>query len=62
VFQSRAAILWGIALPMAFANVLGAALGARLALRHGDRVVRGVVFVVLVAVGLKVAFDWGYTR
>jgi uncharacterized membrane protein YfcA len=58
VFQSRAAIIWKIALPMSVANVLGAALGARLALRHGDRVVRGVVLFVLVAVALKVLFAW----
>jgi uncharacterized membrane protein YfcA len=58
VFQSRGAILWKIALPMGVANVLGAALGARLALRHGDRVVKKVVLVVLVALGLKVLFDW----
>jgi uncharacterized membrane protein YfcA len=58
VFQSRGAILWNIALPMGAANVLGAAIGARLALRHGDRVVRGVVLVVLAAVAVKVSYDW----
>jgi uncharacterized membrane protein YfcA len=62
VFQSRAAIIWKIALPMSAANMLGAALGARLALRHGDRVVRGVVLFVLAAVALKVLFDWAYGR
>jgi uncharacterized membrane protein YfcA len=61
VFQSRSAILWQIALPMGLANVLGAALGARLALHHGDRMVRAVVLFVLSAVALKVAFDWVYS-
>ena len=58
VFQSRGAVLWGIALPMGLANVVGAAIGARLALQHGDRVVKKVVLGVLVALGLKVLFDW----
>lgn len=57
LFQSRGAILWHLALPMGLVNVLGANLGARVALRHGDRVVRGVVLVALLAVGLKVSFD-----
>ena len=57
-FASRGAILWKIALPMGLANVLGATLGARLALRHGDRAVRAVVLLVLVALALKVLVDW----
>jgi uncharacterized membrane protein YfcA len=57
VFQSSAAILWNIALPMGLANVCGAALGARLALRHGDRVVRVVVLAVIAVVMLKLVFE-----
>jgi uncharacterized membrane protein YfcA len=57
LFQMRGAVLWQLALPMGLCNVLGANLGARVALRHGDRVVRGVVLAALVAIALKVSFD-----
>ena len=57
LFAWRGAILWQLALPMAAANVLGARLGARLALRQGDRFVRAVVTVVVLAVVGKLLFD-----
>jgi uncharacterized membrane protein YfcA len=57
VFAARGAILWQLSLPMAVANIAGARLGARLALQHGDRLVRAaVVLVVCAAVG-KLLFD-----
>jgi uncharacterized membrane protein YfcA len=57
LFAWRGAILWQLALPMAVANVIGARLGARLALRKGDRFVRVVVTLVVLAVVLKLAWD-----
>lgn len=57
LFAWRGAILWQISLPMALANVVGARLGARLALRQGDGFVRVVVAVVVLAVVLKLVFD-----
>lgn len=51
-------ILWGIALPMAAANALGAFVGARVAIRGGDRFVRMVV--VLVVAALMVKIIWGF--
>ncbi len=57
LFQWHGDILWRLSLPMGLANVLGATLGARLALRHGDRAVRGVVALVLLAVVVKVTLD-----
>jgi len=57
VFQWRGSILWQVALPMGFANLAGANIGARLVLRHGDRMVRIVVVLVVIAVGTKVLFD-----
>lgn len=57
VFQARGNILWKIALPMGAANVIGANIGARLALRHGDRTVRVVVLLVVVAVAIKVIWE-----
>ena len=57
VFAWRGAILWKLSLPMAAANIVGARLGARLALRQGDRFVRGVVAIVVFAVVGKLLFD-----
>ncbi|MGC4090533.1 MAG: TSUP family transporter [Polyangiaceae bacterium] len=58
VFQLRGSIiLWSLALPMGVANIVGANLGARLVLRHGDRIVRVVVLLVVVAVAVKVLLD-----
>jgi uncharacterized membrane protein YfcA len=57
LFAWRGAILWQLSLPMAVANVAGARLGARLALRHGDRLVRAAVVVVVCAVVGKLLFD-----
>jgi uncharacterized membrane protein YfcA len=57
MFARRGAIVWPIALPMAAANILGATLGARLALARGDRLVRWVVLAVVLAVVIKLALD-----
>lgn len=57
LFAAKGAILWPIALPMAAANVLGASLGARVALRGGARLVRGVVLAVLTVLVTKVVWD-----
>jgi len=57
LFARRGTIVWPIALPMAGANALGAIVGARLALRRGDRLVRWVVLVVVVAVVVKLSLD-----
>jgi len=57
LFAWRGAIWWQLALPMAVANMVGARLGARLALRQGDRFVRVVVTFVVLAVVAKLLFD-----
>lgn len=57
LFAWRGAIWWQLALPMAAANMIGARLGARLALRQGDRFVQVVVTVVVLAVVGKLLFD-----
>jgi uncharacterized protein len=59
LFASRGTILWHIALPMAAANALGASVGAHLAVKSGDRLVRGTIFVVVLAVVTKLAVDLG---
>jgi len=43
VFAYKGLILWDVALPMAFGQLCGGILGARLAMRGGERVVRGPV-------------------
>lgn len=57
LFASRGTILWKIALPMAAANAAGAFVGARLAVKRGDRFVRIVVLVVVGALVLKIGWD-----
>jgi len=57
LFAHRGAIIWSVALPMAAANALGAATGAHLAVRKGDRLVRAVVLVVVAAIAVKLAID-----
>ena len=42
---------------MAAANALGAAAGAHLAVRNGDRLVRAVVLLVVAAIVVKLAVD-----
>ncbi len=57
IFAWKGTILWAIALPMALSNAVGAALGARTAMKHGDAFVRIVVLVVVVALVGKLGFD-----
>lgn len=57
LFAARGTVLWKIALPMAAANAAGAFVGARLAVKRGDRFVRVVVLVVVGALVLKIGAD-----
>ena len=50
-------VLWGIGLGMAMFNILGAMLGARLALRHGSHFVRGSFVVVASLLILRLGYD-----
>ncbi|MEO7096595.1 MAG: TSUP family transporter [Polyangiales bacterium] len=56
-FALRGTVLWAIALPMAAGNILGNVIGARLAVRGGDRTVRYVVIAVSLALVAKLAWD-----
>ena len=56
-FALRGTVLWAIALPMAAGNIIGNVLGARVAVRGGDRIVRGVVITVSLALVAKLAWD-----
>ena len=55
-FVATGQVLYRIALPMAVCNMLGSALGARLALRHGTGFVR-VLFLVVVS-GFILKLGW----
>lgn len=57
LFASRGLVLWHVALPMAAAQFTGAWLGAHLAVRGGDTLVRKVVLGVVVALVLKLSHD-----
>lgn len=56
-FALGGTIVWKVAVPMAVGNVVGANLGARLALRNGDRFVRVVVLVVVAGLLAKLGWD-----
>ena len=57
LFSYRGVVLWHVALPMAAAQFTGAWMGAHLAVRGGDRLVRKVVLGVVVALVLKLGRD-----
>lgn len=58
IFAWRGAVLWELALPMALANAGGAAIGAHLAIKRGDGLVRVVVLIVVSALVVKIGIDW----
>lgn len=58
IFAWKGTILWAVALPMALANAIGAAMGARTAMKRGDAFVRVVVLVVVVSLVVKLGFDF----
>jgi uncharacterized protein len=57
LFALRGAVVWRIALPMAAANALGSFVGARFALKGGDKFVRIIVLGVVTLLVLKMAYD-----
>jgi uncharacterized membrane protein YfcA len=57
VFGLNGVILWQIGLTLAVANVAGAIIGAKIAIRGGSTLVRKVFLVVTVALIIKVALD-----
>jgi uncharacterized membrane protein YfcA len=57
LFAWRGTVVWSLALPMALGQFLGGQIGARLAVRRGDVLVRRVVLLVVLALCLKLARD-----
>ncbi len=59
LFAARGTVVWRIALPMALAQLAGGWLGAHLAIRRGDALVRRAVVGVALAIAAKLALDMG---
>ncbi|MGW1840083.1 sulfite exporter TauE/SafE family protein [Streptomyces sp. NPDC002067] len=60
VFILQGAVLWQLGALLALFNLVGGAVGARMALKRGTGFVRGVLVVVVVALLAKLAYDqWG---
>jgi uncharacterized membrane protein YfcA len=56
LFSLKGTIIWTVALPMAACNALGGILGARLAIRKGNRFIRW--FFLLIVLGTLARFSW----
>ena len=50
MFAREGRVLWAVSLPMAACQLLGGFLGAHIAVRRGEGLIRGVVLVVVIAV------------
>jgi len=59
LFAAKGTVVWRLALPMAACQLAGGWLGAHLAIRRGDALVRRVVVAVAVAAAAKLAWDMG---
>lgn len=57
LFAASGTVAWRVALPMAAAQLAGGWLGAHLAVRRGDALVRRVVVVVALAAAVKLGWD-----
>lgn len=57
LFAAQGAVLWGLGLAMAAANLAGSVVGARLALARGARFVRVVFLVVVGVLVVRLAVD-----
>lgn len=57
LFGFQGAIVWPLALGMGIAQLAGAQVGARIAVRGGQRVVRAVALSVTAALVLKIGWD-----
>ena len=56
LFSIKGKIIWSIAIPMAICNAAGGIIGARLAIRRGNRFIRTFFLFVIVATLLRLAY------
>lgn len=61
IFATRGMVVWAFSLPMALGQLCGGWLGAHLAVKKGDALVRRVVLGVVLALSIKLAYDL-YTK
>ena len=59
LYAATGVVLWPVGLAMALFAFLGAQVGARLAMRHGARLIRPLLVVVACAMALKLLADPG---
>jgi uncharacterized membrane protein YfcA len=57
VFGFNGAVIWQVGIIMGVANISGAILGSRLAIKGGSTLVRKVFLIVTVALIIKVGID-----
>ena len=57
VFAAQGHVLWLLGLALAVGNVVGAQVGAHMALGRGSRFVRWVLLVVVVVMVAKLSYD-----
>jgi uncharacterized membrane protein YfcA len=57
LFAWRGVVVWKVALPMAAGQLCGGWIGAHLAIRRGDALVRRVAVISALALAVKLAFD-----
>ncbi|MDX2013742.1 MAG: TSUP family transporter [Myxococcaceae bacterium] len=57
LFVGRGLVLWKVSLPMALGQFLGGTVGAHLAVKGGDRLVRRVVLGVVLALVGRLGYD-----
>jgi uncharacterized membrane protein YfcA len=56
-FATSGVVLWSVALPMAAAQIAAGTLGAHLAIKGGDKWIRRVVLLIVIAFVAKLAID-----
>ncbi len=57
LFVSQGLVVWKVSLPMAVGQFVGGTLGAQLAVKGGDRLVRRVVLGVVLALVARLGYD-----
>ena len=58
IFASQVELLWMVGLALAAGNSIGGYLGARFTVRGGERMIRWVLNIVLIAFIIKLLFNF----
>lgn len=57
LFISKGKIIWAVAIPMAICNAIGGALGARFAVKKGNKFIRVFFLVIVIGTLVRFAYD-----